>query len=99
MRAADDFGNKGLLSNTIQVIIGVETNSTSNITGLNITGNGTETSTESIQKIVSDTDDFLKCYPILAGSLGVLFNYHNHQHLSMDCVFQKIQKEMGKIPK
>ncbi|GIY39888.1 calcium-activated chloride channel regulator 2 [Caerostris darwini] len=96
MRAADDFGNKGLLSNTIQVVIGVETNSTSNITGLNITGNGTETSTESIQKIVSDTDDFIKCYPILAGSLGVLLIIIIINILVWTVCFRKYKKRWEK---
>ncbi|GFV24609.1 uncharacterized protein TNCV_1914681 [Trichonephila clavipes] len=71
LRAIDASQNKGLLSNMIQVVIGIEKDPTSNITGGNITGNGTETSTESI-KIVPEADDFSKCYVIIGGLLGVI---------------------------
>ncbi|GFQ91820.1 uncharacterized protein TNCT_250621 [Trichonephila clavata] len=71
LRAIDASQNKGLLSNMIQVVISIENDPTSNITGGNITGNGTETSTESI-KIVSEADDYSKCYVIIGGLLGVI---------------------------
>ncbi|GFT16928.1 calcium-activated chloride channel regulator 2 [Nephila pilipes] len=71
MRASDASQNTGQLSNMIQVVIGVEKDPTANITGGNITGNGTETSTESI-KIVSEADDYSKCYVIIGGLLGVI---------------------------
>ncbi|GBM38615.1 hypothetical protein AVEN_71505-1 [Araneus ventricosus] len=72
LTAVDISGNKGRLSNMVQLVIGVEKSPTTNITSFNITGDGTETSTDSIHKIISEDDDFSRCYIILGGAIGAL---------------------------
>ncbi|CAL1272270.1 unnamed protein product [Larinioides sclopetarius] len=72
LTAVDISGNKGQLSNMVQIAIGVEKSLMKNITNFNITGDGTETSTEGIHKIILKDEDFSRCYIILGGAIGIL---------------------------
>ncbi|XP_055947388.1 calcium-activated chloride channel regulator 1-like isoform X2 [Argiope bruennichi] len=69
LRAIDITGNRGQLSNIVQIVIGIEKRPTTNTTHLNNTGDGTETSTHSIHQ---EDEDFSRCYIILGGAIGVL---------------------------
>ncbi|KAF8796209.1 hypothetical protein HNY73_000619 [Argiope bruennichi] len=69
LRAIDITGNRGQLSNIVQIVIGIEKSPTTNTTHLNNTGDGTETSTHSIHQ---EDEDFSRCYIILGGAIGVL---------------------------
>lgn len=69
VRGVDDSQNMGKISNIIQVVIGTQYDKLKN---KNITGNETETSTDSIDESNREMITLEKCYMMLGGSAAVI---------------------------